>query len=57
METCYELFGREDQMWYNVREFKRCADHVVMQWSESRHNINYSRFDAVNNKYDNLVPP
>jgi hypothetical protein len=28
-----------------------------MQWTESRHNPNYSRFDAVNNKYDNIAMP
>lgn len=28
-----------------------------MQWAESRHNPNYSRFDAVNNKYDSIAMP
>ena len=26
----------------------------MTNWSESRHNPNFSRFDAVNNKFENL---
>ncbi len=30
-------------------------DHVILSWSESRHNPNFSRFDAVNNKYEQHI--
>ncbi len=29
--------------------------HVRLSWAESRYNPNFSRFDAVNNKYDHFA--
>ena len=43
-----ELFGS----WYSIEEFAQCANHVRSSWVESKHNPNFSRFDAVNNKYE-----
>jgi hypothetical protein len=39
--------------WHSLRsDFTKCVDHVLSSWSESRHNPNFSRFDAINNKFD-----
>ena len=51
-EECLEFFGS----WFTQDEFSSCVDHVLLSWNESRHNPNFSRFDAVNNKYDTLMP-
>jgi hypothetical protein len=46
------------QQWHTLAQFVECVEHVLMQWTESRHNPHFSRFDAINNKYDNIaVPP
>ena len=51
MNVCKELFGK----WYSSEEFQKAVDHVTLSWSESRHNPNFSRFDAVNNKYEQHI--
>jgi hypothetical protein len=51
MRTCKELFGS----WYTVDQFQKAVDHLILSWSESRHNPNFSRFDAVNNKYEQHI--
>jgi len=38
--------------WYTTEELKKCVDHVRISWAESRQNPNFSRFDAVNNKFE-----
>ena len=43
--------------WHAFSDFEGCLEHVMTQWADSRHNPNYSRFDAVNNKYDNMAMP
>ncbi len=46
-----QLFGT----WYHLEEFEKCVDHVRLSWAESRYNPHFSRFDAVNNKYDQMA--
>mmetsp|Transcript_21083 Transcript_21083/g.20235 ORF Transcript_21083/g.20235 Transcript_21083/m.20235 type:complete len:132 (+) Transcript_21083:2059-2454(+) len=48
MQKARELFGD----WYTPDQFAECANHVRRSWVESKHNPNFSRFDAVNNKYE-----
>ena len=45
---CAKLCGH----WYSQEEFEKAVDHVRVSWIDSRNNPNFSRFDAVNNKYD-----
>lgn len=45
------LFGS----WHSLDAFAKCAQHVSLSWSECRNNVSFSRFDAVNTKYDNRV--
>jgi hypothetical protein len=48
MKMIRSLYGS----WYSAAELEQCVDHVRLSWAESRHNPNFSRFDAVNNKYE-----
>ena len=51
--------------WHSVEEFDRCTSHIRMTWTDSRNNPHFSRFDAVNSKYEHeeevrirgLLPP
>ncbi len=48
LKSAKQLFGK----WFTMQQFKECVDHVRQSWAESRHNPHFSRFDAVNNKYE-----
>ena len=51
LEKARQLFGD----WYSPSDLEQCVDHVRLSWTESRHNPNFSRFDAVNNKYEQFA--
>ena len=48
---CLDLYGG----WFTQEEFEKCVDHVRISWIDSRNNPNFSRFDAVNNKYETYI--
>lgn len=41
--------------WATHKQLQDCIDHIRLAWAESRHNPNFSRFDAVNNKYEQYI--
>ncbi|CDW85295.1 protein kinase domain containing protein [Stylonychia lemnae] len=41
--------------WASLERQQQCVSFIIMSWSEGRHNPHFSRFDAVNNKYEQYM--